>query len=108
MHYLRRNRTELHRTSKVRVSTHEIAVHWWIYRHCFLAAKQAALDERLALQPGDSQAPQRESETLLHQVPVTDRPTFEAHFQAVRSRVATHDGTQADDDQRSEERRVGK
>src|ERR671921_1076704 len=88
MHYVKRKRPEGHRTSKVRESMHEVAMRWWIYVHGFLAAKQAALNERMALQPADSQAPQRESETLLHQVPAADRLTFEAHFQAVRSRLA--------------------
>ena len=95
----RDRRPEVVRATTVRQTNHEIAVYWWIYRHAFLEAKQAALRERIHVDPADTAAmQQRLSETLLHQIAPADRVTFEAHFEQALRTAAASAGPTADPD----------
>ncbi len=95
----RDRRPEVLRATTVRQTTHEIAVYWWIYRYAFLEAKQAALRERIHVDPTTIGAmQQRESETLLHQIPPADRVTFEAHWDEALRAAAASAGPAADPD----------
>ncbi len=95
----RDRRPEVVRATTVRQTTHEIAVYWWLYRHCFLQAKEAALRERLHVEPSSAGAmQQRESETLLHQIAPADRVTFEARYEQALRAAAASAGPAADPD----------
>jgi hypothetical protein len=95
----RDRRPEVVRATTVRQTTHEIAVYWWIYRYAFLEAKQAALRERIHVDPTNTGAmQQRESETLLHQIAPADRVTFEARYEQALRTASASAGPAADPD----------
>src|SRR3712207_9395894 len=79
---------QLQRASTIRISNHEIAIYWWIYRWCYLEAKRVSLAERTQLDPQEhSQTTQRRSQALMNEVPAEDRATFDAHFDKVLRRA---------------------
>ncbi len=88
------------RVSTVQKSTHAIAVHWWRYRHHFLEAKLAQLQERQQSSPPPPDAamePPR-SVVLLHAVPVEDQAVFEAYVASKLAEALASAGTEADPD----------
>ncbi len=87
------------RVSTVQKSTHAIAVHWWRYRHHFLEAKLAQLQERQqsSTPPAAAAGPPR-SVVLLHAVPVEDQAVFEQYVTGRLAAALASAGTEADPD----------
>jgi hypothetical protein len=82
---LRRRPTKRARASVTRASEYEIAVHWWIYRWCYLEGRRLDLEERTSATPGSA----RRSQALSKEVPPDDRPTFDQHVEGILKRI-TH------------------
>ncbi len=88
------------RVTTVQKSTHAIAIHWWRYRHHFLEAKLAQLQERQqvdTLPPDAAMEPPR-SVVLLHAVPLEDRAVFEQYVTGRLAEALASAGTEADPD----------
>ncbi len=90
---------QLVRVSTVQKSTHAIAIHWWRYRHHFLEAKLAQLQERQqsSTPPAAAAGPPR-SVVLLHAVPVEDQAVFEQYVTGRLAAALASAGTEADPD----------
>ncbi len=88
------------RVSTVKKSTHAIAVHWWRYRHHFLEAKLAQLQERQqsSTPPPDAAVGPPRSVVLLHAVPLEDQAVFEAYVASKLAEALASAGTEADPD----------
>ncbi len=87
------------RVSTVQKSTQAITVHWWRYRHHFLEAKLAQLQERQqSSTPSDAATEPPRSVVLLHAVPVEDQAVFEEHVARTLAAALASAGTEADPD----------